>query len=681
MKKRLLPYLLSPLLWAACHPTLTPEGGALSVRPVVEGAYETRATVPDDPARMEDDLSGGMDLYLSGDGLFLKYRLSAPDNGGIHYVTSQWRDAGVVPGRTYDLYAVANSFRPSTEVNSLEELQALLEGPDADIYRLYDPSAATYDLALTRQKHFLMDGRAEWTPDESLEQVVEITLHRAAAKIEVDFSLSPGLSNYHIAAKPQWKLVNYATLAQVLPGGSPMPSQQAVTPLLMDVTTWDAAGGTITTYSYPRLWTDPDDALCIILNVPLAEAGGETLGDNYYCLPVVDPVGTLPYRIERNTLYRVSVVLDAIGSSGENATDLPLQLLYRVLPWAYDAVTDDISLVGREIEYLMVDPLQDELREKVLAGQQAARTRHLHFWSSGPVVCSAPEVYYFDKNGTRIDASLLSPVTVGVTGLKNGTVDVTSRALDNNAVKYIRFRVSLADNPAIYEEIRIEHYPLDYIKNIEALWSSLTTDNWVDWRTDQELHTPQRTVSNNLFPAKVYASGAIYRINEQRSGSYYRAVRGSAISGLSNNRMYIVQITSSSDSYSVGRVTLDGYFQSQEHLVSPAFMIASQLGASQTTTNGRTAAAHCGSYMEVTASGEAYTGWRLPTREEIGIIMGYQYDSDAIDEVLSGAHYWTLEGKAVSKTDFSNPASDGSSGYIRCVRDLTVAELKRINSQ
>ena len=67
------------------------------------------------------------------------------------------------------------------------------------------------------------------------------------------------------------------------------------------------------------------------------------------------------------------------------------------------------------------------------------------------------------------------------TGGSSGTVTVTSHALNNRAIKYIRLRVYL-DEPAtfkdgketMYEDIIIRHFPTDNIQNIVGSWSSYT---------------------------------------------------------------------------------------------------------------------------------------------------------------------------------------------------------------
>lgn len=142
-----------------------------------------------------------------------------------------------------------------------------------------------------------------------------------------------------------------------------------------------------------------------------------------------------------------------------------------------------------------------------------------------------------------------------------------------------------------------------------------------------------------------------------------------------NPRMYHVRLTASSGNYTLGRpriingITAPGADNAK--LVSPSFMIASQLGAVQPSNNKEAAAEHCKYYVEVYKDQVTNTtihlkGWRLPTEAEIKIIVDFQTTSDAMDTVLSGAWYWSASGSVENKN-----GSDGSkdNAYIRCIRD------------
>lgn len=226
-----------------------------------------------------------------------------------------------------------------------------------------------------------------------------------------------------------------------------------------------------------------------------------------------------------------------------------------------------------------------------------------------------------------------------------------------------------------------------------------STGDWVDWdASDAASHTGQRTFqysytnnNNSRFYAKVYNNGHIYYINDNRVGGYgsntYRTQQGDDV-GLTNNHMYVIQISSTSDDYVLGRPYVNTTtHQSQDDVVSPAFMIASQLGAvTQFTGNNAAtnAATHCSRYMEITPDGTRYTGWRLPTPAEIKVITGYQYgsidgvtipnDYQVLTPVLTGRYYWSLSGELVLTR-----ANNDAGNFLRCVRDLSAEEVDRLN--
>lgn len=201
-----------------------------------------------------------------------------------------------------------------------------------------------------------------------------------------------------------------------------------------------------------------------------------------------------------------------------------------------------------------------------------------------------------------------------------------------------------------------------------------TTGSWVDW----EFHTGTTTYDNIGFYAKVYANGVSNPIDS--GGSTYHT--DNSFSNLTNPQMYVIQLTSTSNIYAIGRPVLDDNYQSQDNVCSPAFMIASQLGAvSGGAYTAATAAEHCGTYMEVDKDGNRYTGWRLPTKSEIETIIKYQTEGAAsygvtMVRVLAGRYYWALDGNS-----YQAYASGTNNTFTRCVRDLTYEEIKRLNKE
>lgn len=179
--------------------------------------------------------------------------------------------------------------------------------------------------------------------------------------------------------------------------------------------------------------------------------------------------------------------------------------------------------------------------------------------------------------------------------------------------------------------------------------------------------------------------------------SYYLEDNGTA----SNNQMYHVVITSTSGDYQLGRPIMskdtdnkdivDPKNPDNDKLVSPSFMLASQLGNSS-TISWEDAKNQCKNYVEVGINGEVYDDWRLPTAAEINIIIKYQTDDKVntkddravMDYVLnyegqSNPDYWVSRSNYFMHIPASGEGTlqGGSSDAehrVRCVRDFHVGE-------
>lgn len=150
--------------------------------------------------------------------------------------------------------------------------------------------------------------------------------------------------------------------------------------------------------------------------------------------------------------------------------------------------------------------------------------------------------------------------------------------------------------------------------------------------------------------------------------------------------MYIIQVSSTKNStYNIAHpiAGTDGY--SSDNVVSPAFMIASQLGAVYTKyLKKENAPEHCKTYREVDVNGKEYDNWRLPTAAEIKFIADFQQESfknnyneekKPIKTVLTGKYYYTMDGDQID----TGMSSSGIA--IRCVRDLTPKEVEELDKQ
>lgn len=159
-----------------------------------------------------------------------------------------------------------------------------------------------------------------------------------------------------------------------------------------------------------------------------------------------------------------------------------------------------------------------------------------------------------------------------------------------------------------------------------------------------------------------------------------------------NQRMYHVHVTATSNEYTIARPKIldedgnatsdveNGYTDDSADnslLVSPSFMIASQLGvtssvSSASENNYQRALNQCRNYVETYKDENGQTvhlrDWRLPTKAEIDIIAELQEKEDgAVDIVLAGRYYF-----CASPSMYTEGAADyESNGYfIRCIRDV-----------
>ena len=178
----------------------------------------------------------------------------------------------------------------------------------------------------------------------------------------------------------------------------------------------------------------------------------------------------------------------------------------------------------------------------------------------------------------------------------------------------------------------------------------------------------------------------------------YLADNGTA----SNNQMYHVVITATSSDYTLARPIMDGDVvdagnTENDNLVSPSFMLASQLGNSS-TIRWQDAQNQCKNYVEVGEDGTVYDDWRLPTAAEIGILIRYQSDSNVntgndlgvMDNILNNAdkgqnnpYYWVSSTDSYVEVHNSynkdqhlkkGRDNDDDGCRVRCVRDYRISD-------
>lgn len=601
-----------------------------------------------------------------------------------------WKvDLNLQENKDYFVYSIANAKEDLTQVNSLADLETK-EQTDEDIWKPYSSDNAT--------KNFLMTAiNSKWTVSKEPTQTIESKLTRAAAKIVVNLKIN--VEGYKVVGAPTWQLLNYNTQTTLFGQNTPKRIASMSETETMAKT---ADGYQLVTYSYATSWDDNASAPQAKIKVMLKK-DEETPVDYYYSIPVRDPKETKS--LDRNYVYTANATVTSLGSSSDITYGDAMDLVYDVQKWTQGEKT---TINAGDQKYLLVSPTF------MIMKNQRFDDSTIKFYGSGECKVETVEIYYYDKNGNKqkilsgnqyFKASgkyadghgeLKDKGTI-VIGKENST---TVNDFVPLSVKYIKIKVTC---DGLEENVTIKQYPLEYIQGIAGWYSTkdeLNTyqsyDYWsdkpygkiattvgIDWKDDQTPHKTQKGYADDNFQAKVCIDNNIYTYYDKQIKKGYQATKRSNMGEQNNNQMYVVQITSTQQDqtdYKIGHVTnIDPNTKlSQENVVSPAFMLASQLGTVSPFSYGVNASDHCDKYVEVRTDGTKYTDWRLPTAAEIGVIGKYQNNKtqNVMSEVLKAYSYWALNGNQVTAN------KDGSgSGYVRCVRDLSPKEVKELENK
>ena len=553
-------------------------------------------------------------------------------------------------------------------------------------------------------KTFLMSSIENYKVTNEPNQTIPVSLTRAAAKVILKVHVK--VKGY-TAGQATWMLKNYNAMTTIFGNNTETDLQDGNVML-------EAEGGTtgeytITTYSYAMQWKDDTQAPAIYLQVPLTTQvdGVDKTELNYYKIPVRDPKATdaNAKTLARNTLYKIDATINNKGGSSEIGYITEGKLVYDVLPWSEGETTN----IDANTSYLMVYP------QSLIMKNIAKDNTSISYKSSTELEITIDEVYYYNKNGKKTiinegytekddngkDVQLYPKVTLstGENGKYQGKINIESAVPINLTAKYIVFSVKTKDGKDS-KQVIVKQYPLKYVQNIAGWYS--TKDNWVDWESDRNVRGPfkerQDTKKNkdSWMTSRVYGtfdgSTGIWDIYDDESyknvGSWYnpkyeytyQAKVRNCNTEQDNNHMYVIQITKSDGTYKIARPRFNN-LKSDDHTVSPAFMLASQLGVVNSFKTFADAANHCDAYVEVSMNKKRYDDWRLPTQEEINSIVEFQNDKKAantMDRVLKGYYYWTANGGKSNKVPGSN--IDNSPGAVRCIRDLSPTEVQKLEN-
>ena len=656
----------------------------LSVKPLILDNKISRATTASEASLNEDKLYN-FNIKMFGEYNECKVDKTFTDGlqSGEEKVIAQknWKvDNDLQEGNTYSVKSVANA-TGSGDVQT-----------DEDIWKPYDATSNS-------NKMFLMSSEQNYQVTKEPTQTIPVNLARAAAKIALTIHVD--VEGY-TAGQAKWQLKNYNAKTTIF--GSNTESE------LKDGEMVETQGGsgeyTVTTYSYATQWNDDTKAPAIYLQVPLTADGNTEM--NYYKIPVRDPkaTGEDAKKLNRNTIYTIDAKINNKGGSSEIGYITTGKVVYDVLPWSDGGTTD----IDANTSYLMVYP------QSLIMKNIAKDNTSISYKSSNELEISIDEVYYYNKNGVKTaikkgytekddngkDVQLYPKISLSTdeNGKYQGKINIESAVPINLTAKYIVFSVKTKDGKDS-KQVIVKQYPLKYVQNIAGWYS--TKDNWVDWESDRNVRGPfkerqdTKKYKDSWMTSRVYGtfdgSTGIWDIYDDESykrvggGMFnpkyeytYQAKVHNCNTEQDNNHMYVIQITKSDGTYKIARPRFNN-LKSDDHTVSPAFMLASQLGVVSAFDTFKDAANHCEKYVEVSKNKKRYDDWRLPTQEEINSIVEFQNDKKAantMDRVLKGYYYWTANGGKSDKVPGSTV--DNRPGAVRCIRDLSPAEVQELEN-
>ena len=670
----------------------------LSVKPLILDNKVSRATTASDASLNEDK------LYNFNIKMFGEYNECKVDKtfttglqSGKEEVIAQnnWKvEKDLQEGNTYSVKSVANA-TGSGDVQT-----------DVDIWKPYDATGNS-------NKMFLMSSIQDYQVTKEPTQTIPVNLARAAAKIALTIHVD--VEGY-TAGQAKWQLKNYNAKTTIF--GSNTETE------LKDGEMVEAQGGsgeyTVTTYSYATQWDDDTKAPAIYLQVPLTADGNTEI--NYYKIPVRDPkaTGEDAKKLNRNTIYTIEANINNKGGSSEIGYITTGKVVYDVLPWSDGGTTD----IDANTSYLMVTP-------KVVYMKNVDEDMSVTYKSSSPVTIVSKKVYYIDNEGKTEEyfqgyvETVYETVTYTTTEkvwvwdfwpikghnedrevektekkevqfkpyptkieLQNekdgenlgGKIVINSPIPKNRFSKYIVLTLKNAEGKEA--TVKYKQSPLIETQNFFGDYSSRSKSGWAYRKPNGEL------VRNRLY---TYDYNGGYQAKYYKNSDINSFYDDTSFDNLKNNRMYIIQVSSTKDSkYNIAHPNIDkstGY--TNDEVVSPAFMIASQLGAVRSANFDQSGAkTHCETYREVKKENGKqviYDGWRLPTKTEIQFIVDFQKESyknnkgetkQPIKPVLEGANYYTLNNKTVA-----TGVESGNEVFVRCVRDLTPAEVDELDKQ
>lgn len=521
----------------------------------------------------------------------------------------------------YDIYVVANNTADlssiTEEANNLSQLKDLV----------FQTTDFVTKGGESKQTSFVMDGKISKIVNINNPDLGTVDLKRAAAKIRLNV-MEVNVPGYSAGSSDiSAQLVHFTDKSALLDGGT---NYSPSTNDWKNTQPQEVVTGTNTTaapfYAYANDWTtDNDKETYLELYVPLKEDATNIEHTYKYYIPVTPQNLTgdeaqYMNNLQRNLLYDIDVTIKILGSIEEPPVEVSGN--YTIIDWTTQEILVDI----KGSHYLVVS------ENNVVMPNINSYT--LNFNSSIPNVTlksgtlKASYTYVNVDTGQEVTVNIpnnqLPTITVA-SGVASGNITITSSIPVNFIPNDIEFEVT---NGQLTEKIIVRQLPPTY-------------------------YTSEKGVKSNLR-------------NQLESN---------------HNNPYMYQITTlASDGnivWGFPPVNNNGETENSDevaNMVSPKFMMASQLGATS-TMNYNSGVSNCRNYWEETVINGItvrYDDWRLPTKAEIKYIDDLQHNTNNPQGVvMRGNYYWSARSTEAYK--MKSPLSSSgstSSAHVRCIRDI-----------
>lgn len=526
---------------------------------------------------------------------------------------------------SYDIYVVANN---TADLSSITEgannLQAL-----KDI--IFQTSSFTTSGGATPQSSFVMDGMISKVVNINSPELGTVNLKRAASKIRLNL-VDVDIHGYTLNGNPGARLVHFADKSSLMDGGTgfiPGSSEWKETGYYELSRVINNKNTTVTPfYAYENDWSSVASRETYFeLFIPLKEDVTEITKTYKYRVPISprDLTGNdaqYMKKLQRNILYDVSVTVKILGSLEELPVEVPGN--YIIKDWGTKEILVDI----KGSHYLVVS------EKNVTMPNRSSYT--ITFNSSIPNVTLVPNslkasfTYVSADTGQSVTQNITSGTQMPSVNVQPnvavGNITITSTIPVNFIPKNIEFHIT---NGQLTEKVIVTQLPATYYTTEKGIRSSLRI------QLDPSHNNPYMYNITTLAP----------------SGDIIWGFPPVDSQGRTSNNAEVA------------------------NMVSPSFMMASQLGATSTMSynNGVT---NCSDYWEETIIDGAtvrYSDWRLPTEAEIKFIDDLQHNANNPQGVvMRGNYYWDAYNgnNAYRMKDPITTSASATSAHVRCIRDV-----------